>query len=60
MMNMLEQLNKLNFICIYCFIIINIDFFVEIQYIGAGDVVIKMKDGKIFCVSKFYKELLFK
>lgn len=60
MTNMLEQLNKPNFIRIHRSTIINTDFLAEIQHTGAGDVVTKMKDGKTFRVSKSYKESLFK
>lgn len=60
MTNMLEQLNKPNFIRIHRSTIINTDFLSEIQHTGAGDVVTKMKDGKTFRVSKSYKESLFK
>ena len=60
MTNMLEQLDKESFIRIHRSTIINTSFLSEIQHTGAGDVVAKMKDGKVFRVSKSYKEELFK
>jgi len=60
MTNMLEQLGSPNFLRVHRSTIINIDFLSEIQHTGAGNVVAKMKDGKVFRVSKSYKEELFR
>jgi two-component system LytT family response regulator len=60
MTNMLEQLDEERFIRIHRSTIINTGFLSEIQHTGAGDIVAKMKDGKVFRVSKSYKEDLFK
>ena len=59
MTNMLEQLSAPNFMRIHRSTIINMDYLSEVQHTGAGDVVTKMKNGKVFRVSKSYKEELF-
>jgi two-component system LytT family response regulator len=59
MTNMLEQLQTANFMRIHRSTIINTDYLSEVQHTGAGDVVVKMVDGKTYRVSKTYKEDLF-
>lgn len=59
MTNMLEQLKEGPFLRIHRSTIINTTYLSEVQHTGSGDVVAKMKDGKIFRVSKSYKEELF-
>lgn len=59
MTNMLEQLAADNFMRIHRSTIINMDYLAEVQHTGAGDVVVKMTDNKVFRVSKTYKEELF-
>jgi len=60
MTKMLEQLASPHFMRIHRSTIINTKYLSEIQHTGAGDVVTKMNDGKIFRVSKSYKDQLYK
>lgn len=57
--NMEEQLEERAFIRIHRSTIINTAFLSHIEQIGFGDVEAHMKDGKVFRVSKTYKEELF-
>lgn len=57
--NIMEKLDLNYFIRIHRSTIINMGFLSEINSIGFGDVEAIMKDGKIFRVSKSYKEDLF-
>ncbi|MEZ4987753.1 MAG: response regulator [Saprospiraceae bacterium] len=59
MTNMMEILEGEQFIRIHRSTIINTDYLAEIQHTGAGDLVTKMKDGKVFRVSKSYKDELY-
>ena len=57
--NMEQRLQGRQFIRIHRSTIINTSFLRQIEQIGFGDVEAQMKDGKVFRVSKTYKEQLF-
>lgn len=57
--NMERQLEGQHFIRIHRSTIINTAFLGHIEQIGFGDVEAHMKDGRVFRVSKTYKEALF-
>lgn len=57
--NMLEQLDHERFLRIHRSTIINLDYLSEIQHTGGGDVVVRMKDNKVFRVSKSYRDELY-
>ena len=57
--NMERQLEGRQFIRIHRSTIINTGFLHQIEQIGYGDVEAHMKDGRVFRVSKTYKEALF-
>lgn len=57
--NMEQRLQGRQFIRIHRSTIINTAFLSQIRQIGFGDVEAHMKDGKVFRVSKTYKEELF-
>lgn len=56
---MLEKLEQDQFIRIHRSTIINTEYLSEINSIGFGDIEAIMKDGKVFRVSKSYKDGLF-
>lgn len=57
--NIIKKLDLNYFIRIHRSTIINMDYLAEINSIGFGDIEAIMKDGKVFRVSKSYKEQLF-
>ena len=59
MQQILEQLDPTCFLRIHRSTIINVHCLAEIQHTGAGDIEVKMKDGKSFRVSKSYREDLY-
>lgn len=56
----LDKLGNTHFVRIHRSTIINTNFLREINSIGFGDVEVRMKDEKVFRVSKSYKEQLYK
>jgi two-component system LytT family response regulator len=59
MQQILEQLDPSYFLRIHRSTIINAHYLAEIQHTGAGDLEVKMKDGKCFRVSKSYRDDLY-
>jgi len=57
--NLIEKLSKTEFIRIHRSTIINLEYMQELVHSNYNEIDVKMKDGKLFRVSKSYKKELF-